>query len=83
MPPDSSVTRAPATAIPPGRDTSTTIRSETTVDGRPGSWLMFGLRGGAPPSGGFARVVVSVKWSMLARVPGPAERLAIVATISE
>ncbi len=43
---------------------------------------MIALPTPAPPTWEMARAVVSVNSSMLARVPGPAERDAIEATIS-
>ena len=43
---------------------------------------MIALPRSAPPTRSSARAVVTVNSSMLARVPGPAEREAIEATIS-
>lgn len=44
--------------------------------------MMIALPTPAPPTDSIARLVVSVNSSMLARVPGPAERDAMDATIS-
>ncbi|MEZ5294946.1 MAG: hypothetical protein R2697_01315 [Ilumatobacteraceae bacterium] len=50
--------------------------------GSAGLRTMIALPRSAPPTSTMARAVVSVNSSMLARVPGPADRDAIEATIS-
>ncbi len=50
--------------------------------GSAGLRMMIALPRAAPPTDSIACEVVSVNSSMLARVPGPAEREAIEATIS-
>jgi hypothetical protein len=50
--------------------------------GSAGFSTMIALPRAAPPTASIAAAVVSVNSSMLARVPGPAERDAIEATIS-
>src|SRR4051795_5661897 len=50
--------------------------------GSTGFRMMIALPRGAPPTASTAAAVVSVNSSMLARVPGPAERLETEATIS-
>jgi hypothetical protein len=50
--------------------------------GSAGFNTMIALARWAPPTTSIAREVVSVNSSMLARVPGPADRDAIDATIS-
>jgi len=50
--------------------------------GSAGFRMMIALPCRAPPTSTIARDVVSVNSSMLARVPGPADLLAIEATIS-
>jgi hypothetical protein len=44
--------------------------------------MMIALPRAAPPTSSIARAVVLVNSSMFARVPGPADAEAIVATIS-
>ncbi|MNE45369.1 hypothetical protein D3C80_1396500 [compost metagenome] len=66
---------------------STSSESTNTVSrmisgGSAGFMTMIALPLAAPPITSMAWVVVSVNSSMLARVPGPADLLAIEATIS-
>src|ERR1700760_180870 len=53
-----------------------------TSGGSAGLRMMIALPRAAPPTCSIAAAVVSVNSSMLARVPGPADREAIDATIS-
>ena len=67
--------------------TSGAVTRQCTVSrimsgGSAGLRMMIALPRRAPPTVSIARAVVSVNSSMLARVPGPAERAAIDATIS-
>ena len=52
------------------------------IGGSTGLRMMMALPRPAPPTSSRARAVTSVNSSMLARVPGPAERDAMLATIS-
>ena len=52
------------------------------IGGSTGLRMMIALPRSAPPTCSIARAVVSVNSSMFARVPGPADRDAIDATIS-
>jgi hypothetical protein len=52
------------------------------IGGSTGLRTMMALPRLAPPTSSRARAVTSVNSSMLARVPGPAEREAMLATIS-
>ena len=56
--------------------------SRMIIGGSTGFRMMIALPRPAPPTFSMARAVVWVNSSMLARVPGPAERDAIEATIS-
>ena len=56
--------------------------SRMIIGGLTGLRMMMALPRAAPPTCSMACAVVSVNSSMLARVPGPAEREAIEATIS-
>src|ERR1700760_4319150 len=56
--------------------------SRMIMGGSTGLRMMIALPRPAPPTCSMARAVVTVNSSMLARVPGPAEREAIEATIS-
>ena len=56
--------------------------SRMIIGGSTGLRMMIALPAAAPPTVSIARAVVSVNSSMLARVPGPADREAIDATIS-
>src|SRR6202020_2722078 len=56
--------------------------SRMIMGGLTGLRMMIGLPRSARPTSSMARAVVTVNSSMLARVPGPAERDAIEATIS-
>src|ERR1700760_1612270 len=56
--------------------------SRMIIGGSPGLRMMIALPRPAPPTRSMARAVVTVNSSMLARVPGPADRDAIEATIS-
>ena len=70
-----------------GRPASRASIRQSTVSrmisgGSAGLRMMIALPRSAPPTLSIALAVVSVNSSMLARVPGPAELEAIVATIS-
>src|ERR1700723_1531948 len=56
--------------------------SRMIIGGSTGLRTMMALPRPAPPTRSMARAVVTVNSSMLARVPGPADRDAIDATIS-
>ena len=56
--------------------------SRMIIGGSTGFRMMIALPRRAPPTCRMAVLVVSVNSSMLARVPGPAEREAMDATIS-
>ena len=56
--------------------------SRMIIGGSTGLRMMIALPRWAPPTSSTAVAVVSVNSSMLARVPGPAEREAADATIS-
>jgi hypothetical protein len=56
--------------------------SRMIMGGSTGFRMMIALPRPAPPTCSIARAVVVVNSSMLARVPGPADRDAIEATIS-
>src|ERR1700758_389523 len=56
--------------------------SRMIIGGSTGVRVMIALPRPAPPTRSMARAVVTVNSSMLARVPGPADRDAIEATIS-
>ena len=56
--------------------------SRMIIGGSAGFRTMIALPRSAPPTTSIALAVVSVNSSMLARVPGPADRDAMEATIS-
>src|ERR1700722_2994860 len=65
-----------------GAETRQWTVSRMRSGGSAGLRMMTALPRLAPPTDSMARAVVSVNSSMLARVPGPAEREEIDATIS-
>src|SRR5581483_4553523 len=71
---------SPGSAASAGIEQNTVLRM--IIGGSTGLRMMIALPRFAPPIFSMALAVVSVNSSMLARVPGPAERDAIDATIS-
>ena len=72
----------PSTSGRPSETTSASTVSRMMSGGSAGLRMMIALPRAAPPTAVMAADVVSVNSSMLARVPGPADRDAIEATIS-
>ena len=69
-----------AASSPPSDRVNTVSRM--IIGGSAGLRMMIALPRAAPPTTSIARAVVRVNSSMLARVPGPAERDETEATIS-